>query len=100
MERKILRDRVNLTEEEMYDFDFSGGLTWHLRGEEYTYLETVRTDQFSDGESWDTIVQRKSDDKYFKWGYWEGGYDGPQMENGENAIIEVFLEQVVKNIYV
>lgn len=97
------RERIYLTEEELEDFDFTGGYkgtTWELRNEVYEYVETIRTDQFSDGPSWDIIVKRKSDDKYFKWNCWDGGdYNGYLMEGGDNYMKEVIPKTVTKIEY-
>lgn len=92
------REVIKLTNEELEDFDFTGGSKWSLRNETYNYIETLRTDQFSDGASWDTIVQRESDKKFFKWGCWDTSRDY-QMEYGENCMKEVFQTVISKTIY-
>jgi hypothetical protein len=98
------REKIYLTEEELEDFEFatSGheGDQWELRGEIYDYVETVRTDQFSDGPSWDIVVKRQSDSKFFKWNCWDAGeHNGYMMESGDNYIEEVFPEIVTKTTY-
>ncbi len=94
------REKINLSEEELEDFDFtSDSGAWLLRDETYKFVETIRTDEFSDGESWDTIVRRESDGKFFKWNCWEGGSDGYQMESGDNYMEEVFPKTITKVIY-
>ena len=87
------REKINLTEEELEEFDFTGGEEWTLRGETYNHVETIRTDQYSDGESWDTVVKRESDGKYFQWNCWDASRDY-QMESGENYMEEVFPKTV------
>lgn len=91
------REKIKLTDEELKDFDFTAGYSstkWNLRGETYAYIETIRTDESSDGESWDIVVKRQSDDKYFKWNCWDAGdYNGYMMENGDN-----YMEEVIPKI--
>ena len=56
-------------------------------------LILVRTDEFTNGPSWDVIVIRQSDNKYFKWNCWDtsSNYNlGFLMENGYNYMTEVF----------
>lgn len=98
---KIKKERITLTKEELEDFDFtSESGTWVLRGEKYNYVETIRTDEFSDGESWDTVVIRESDNKYFKWNCWDAGdHNGYIMEHEENYMEEVFPKIISKTIY-
>ena len=96
------REKINLTEEELEDFDFTGGYkgtTWELRDEIYDYVKTIRTDQYSDGESWDIVVKRQNDGKFFKWNCWEGGRNGYQMSSGDNYMKEVFPKTITKIIY-
>lgn len=97
------KEKIYLTEEELEDFDFTGGYkgtTWELRGEVYEYVETIRTDEMSDGPSWDIVVKRKSDGKYFKWNCWDAGdYNGYLMESGDNYMEQVFPKHQYKTIY-
>lgn len=92
------REKINLTKDELEDFDITGGKKWKMRGETYTHVETIRTDDYSDGESWDTVVKRKSDKKFFKWNCWESGH-GYVMESGDNYMEEVFPTLITKIIY-
>ena len=85
------KERIYLTEEELEYFDFTGGSVWELGGEVYDFIEEIRTDKYSDGPSWDIVVKRKSDGKYFKWNCWDGGdHNGYIMQHGDNYIEEVF----------
>lgn len=93
------REVVKLTNEELKYFDFTSGDEWELRQEKYEYVKTIRTDHLSDGESWDTIVKRESDGKFFKWGCWDSGEDYV-MEHGDNCMIEVFPETVEEIKYI
>ena len=94
----IIREKITLTEEELEDFDITGGHVWELRGETYHFVETIRTDESSDGESWDTVVKRESDGKYFMWNCWVSGH-GYKMEGGDNYMEEVFQKTITKTIY-
>jgi hypothetical protein len=94
------REKIELTEEELEYFDFTGGYIWELRNEIYEFVEKIRTDQSSDGPSWDIVVIRKSDGKYFKWNCWDAGeHNGYIMEDGENCIEEVFPETTTTITY-
>lgn len=98
------REQIKLSPEELENFDFTGGYegtTWEIRGETYKYVEEIRTDQMSDGPSWDIVVQRESDKKYFKWNCWDAGYhNGYIMSDGEEyQIKEVFPETTTTTIY-
>jgi hypothetical protein len=95
------KERIYLTEEELEDFDFTGGNKWELRGEVYNFVEEIRTDERSDGPSWDIVVKRKSDGKYFKWNCWDAGdYNGYMMESGDDYMEEVspITKTIVKYI--
>lgn len=96
------REEIKLTEEELEDFDVTAGCIsgqqWIVRDETYNHVETIRTDEFSDGESWDTIVKRHSDGKFFKWHCWESSH-GYVMEDGKNKMVEVFPKTITKTIY-
>ena len=98
MEREIIK----LTKEELEHFDFtSEGPLWELRGEVYEYVDLIRTDEYSDGPSWDTIVQRESDKRFFKWNCWDAGHhNGYIMSDEDNTMEEVFEEVITKVIYV
>jgi hypothetical protein len=97
------RETIYLTEEELENFDFTAGYNgtvWELRDEKYHYVETIRTDAKSDGPSWDIIVKRESDNKFFKWGCWDAGYhNGYIMEHGDNCMKEVIPKSVTITTY-
>lgn len=96
------REKIELTKEELNDFDYTSGYkstTWELRGETYNFVEKIRTDQFSDGPSWDIVVKRQSDEKFFKWNCWDSGREY-LMEDGDNYMKEVFQEVVTVAKYV
>ena len=42
-------------------------------GETYTSIDKINTSEYSDGPSWDYIVERKSDGLFFKFNVWESG---------------------------
>lgn len=70
-----------------------------LNGETFTHIEKINTSEFSDGESFDYIVQRKSDGKYFKYHWWEGGNSGYIFSDEKNTLEEVFPEVINKTIW-
>lgn len=92
------KEKIYLTEEELEDFDITGCDEWELRSETYVYVDTTRTDTTSDGPSWDTIVKRQSDGKFFKWNCWDTGHQFC-MEHGNNYMEETFPKQVTITIY-
>jgi len=98
------KEQIKLNEEELREFDFTDsgkGATWKLKGETYLWCDEVRTDAMSDGPSWETIVQRKSDDKFFKWNCWDAGYhNGYIMSDGDiYQMEEVFPKTTTTVIY-
>jgi hypothetical protein len=94
------KEKIYLTAEELENFDFTGGRKWELRGETYNYVDKIRTDEKSDGPSWDIVVERKSDGKIFKWNCWDAGdHNGYLMESGDNYMEEVTPKTITKIIY-
>lgn len=68
----------------------------YLTEEEF---DEVRTDKYSDGSSWDIVVKRESDGKFFKWNCWAGKNYSYRMQGGNNYMTEVFPESITKIIY-
>ena len=95
------REKIKLTEEELYDFDFTGRSVWELQGETYDFVEEIRTDKYSDGPSWDIVVKRRSDGKFFKWNCWDAGeHNGYIMSDRDKyQIKEVFPETTTTTVY-
>ena len=93
------KETIYLTEEELEDFDFTGGNKWELRGEIYNFVEQIDIPNGDDGEIWEIVVQRKSDDKYFKWDCWRTSYEY-YMSDGDNYMEEVFPKTVNKVVYI
>jgi hypothetical protein len=94
------KEKISLTDAELEDFDFTGGHQWKLRDKIYKFVEEIRTDKMSDGPSWDIVVQRQNDGKYFKWNCWDAGdHNGYIMEHGDNLMKEVFPEVITKTIW-
>lgn len=82
---------VKSTQEDLLDLwdkiywkDSSG----ELYGETYTHIDKIDTSKYSDGPSWDYILQRKSDGKYFKFNVWDAG------EHNGHIIEDEYLEEV------
>lgn len=42
-------------------------------GETYTSVDKINKSDYSDGPSWDYIVERKSDGLFFKFNVWDAG---------------------------
>jgi hypothetical protein len=94
------KERIELTKEELEDFDFTGGRQWELRGETYDFVEEIRTDKYSDGPSWDIVAQRQADGKFFKWNCWDAGtHNGYIMQHQDNYMEEVFAKRVTTTTY-
>ena len=95
------REKILLSEKDLYEFDITKKRgTWELFGETYVYIDNIRTDAQSDGPSWDTIVKRESDGKFFKWNCWDAGdYNGYLMESGNNFMTETFPRDIITTVY-
>ena len=99
MEKAKEREIVKLTEDEIMDLwndiYFKDGATSKIEDETYTRIQQINTSDKSDGDSWDFIVCRESDKKYFKFNVWDAGsHNGYIFSDGENDLEEVFLELV------
>jgi hypothetical protein len=85
------REIVESTQKELLDL-WNGlyykGSSHELYGETYTHIEEIDTSRYSDGPSWDYIVQRKSDGKYFKFNVWDAG------DHNGYIIEDEYLEEV------
>lgn len=94
------REKIKLTEEDFEWFDMTASgvnSEWEINGEIYKWVDEIRTDKFSDGPSWDTIVQRESDGKYFMWHVWDAGYhNGYIMSQGDEYQIQEVFQKVIK----
>lgn len=97
MKDNIKREFIKVTGEEFGDFTGYG--PWEVKGEKYYKVTEINTSHMSDGESWDVIIQRESDDKFFKFNWWEGGNDGYVFCDGEDGIEEVFAKTKRATIY-
>ena len=77
------------------------GSSYEFNNDTFTQVDKISTSEYTDGESWDYIVQRGSDKKFFIFHIWEdsNGYifNG---DGGENALLEVFPETVTVTKYV
>ena len=58
-------------------------------GELYKQVKKINTSDKSDGPSWDYVIKRKSDGKFFKFNVWDAGdHNGYIFE--DKFLIEVF----------
>lgn len=97
------REKIFLTNEELICFDISGNnKCWKLRDETYNFVDIERTDEYTNGPSWNVIVIRESDNKYFKWNCWDTSTNygiGFLMEFGDNFMVEVFPKTITTVTY-
>lgn len=49
------------------------GNKYEFKGDIYEQVDKIDTSRYSDGPSWDYIVKRKSDGKFFKFNVWDAG---------------------------
>ena len=70
---RLLIEMSNEEQLELCDAVYYIGKSYELDGETYTSVDKINTSEYSDGESWDYIVQRKSDGLYFKFNVWDAG---------------------------
>lgn len=91
-ENQEKREVIQLTYEQINNLReaiwFKDGSTFIYGTETYTRVKKINTSEYSDGESYEYIVQRMSDKKYFKFDWWE--HDGGIFSDGENTLTEVF----------
>lgn len=60
-------------QEELWNAVYYMGNSHVIDGELYTSVDKINTSEYSDGPSWDYIVQRKSDGLFFKFNVWDAG---------------------------
>jgi len=58
---------------ELWNGLYHQGSSYTIDGETYTHIMRINTSDFSDGDSWDYIVQRASDELFFKFNVWDAG---------------------------
>lgn len=58
---------------ELWDGLYHTGSSYMINDETYTHITRINTSEYSDGPSWDYIVQRKSDGLFFKFNVWDAG---------------------------
>lgn len=91
------RIKVKLSHDDLMDLwdgVYFDGNKHEVKGEIYTQIDKVNTSDYSDGPSWDYIIQRESDKKFFKFNVWESSH-GYVFE--DKYIEEVFPE--TKTVY-
>jgi hypothetical protein len=88
--KKMLIKMSSEKQLELWDGVYHMGNSYEMDGETYTSVDKISTSDSSDGDSWDYIVERKSDGLYFKFNVWDAGeHNGYLCEDGG-------LEQVFK----
>lgn len=87
---RILIQMSSEQQRDLWNGVYHMGNSYEVEGETYTSIEKINTSDYSDGPSWDYIVQRKSDGLFFKFNVWNAGeYNGYLFEDDG-------LEQVFK----
>lgn len=72
---RLLIEMSNEEQLELCDAVYYIGKSYELDGETYTSVDKIIRPEYSPGESWDYIVQRKSDGLYFRFNVWNS-YNG------------------------
>ena len=89
-----VREEINFDGETMHclwDGVYYKNSSVNINGEIYAHIEKINTSEFSDGESYEFVVQRISDGKFFKFDVWEaGGENGHIFSDGNASLTEVF----------
>lgn len=102
MSDKLERVIIPLTHEELMDLwngVYFKDSSYDFNGETYKQVEKINTSEFSDGDSWDYIIRRESDNRFFKFNVWDAGtHNGYVFEN--KYIEEVFPEIVTITKYI
>lgn len=97
MEKEI----INSTQDELLELwndVYHEGRTGELYGETYKNIKTINTSEYSDGESWDYILERKSDGKFFKLHVWDAGDHNGYLIQSE-YLEEVKAKKITDTIY-
>lgn len=93
---RLLIEMSEEKQKELWNEVYFMGCSYEMDGETYTSVDKINTSQYSDGESWDYIVQRKSDGLYFKFHVWDAGeHNGYLCE--DEGLEQVF--QITKITY-
>lgn len=73
MNNKIKIEMDSETLMELWNGLYFEGSSTEINDETYTHITKINTSDYSDGPSWDYIIQRKSDNKFFKFNVWDAG---------------------------
>ncbi len=95
--KKIEREKIEMSSIdilELWDKLYHIGDSTEVNGETFKTIHIENTSEFSDGESWDYIVERQSDGKFFKFHVWDAGYHNGFIVEDE------YLEEVFKTLKV
>ena len=72
-EERIFIEMSSEDQLELWDGVYYMGSSYEIGGETWTSVDKINTSDYSDGPSWDYIVQRKSDGLFFKFNVWDAG---------------------------
>ena len=86
---RILIQMSSEQQRDLWNGVYYMGNSYEVEVETYTSIEKINTSDYSDGPSWDYIVQRKSDGLFFKFNVWDAGeHNGYLFE--EDGLKQVF----------
>lgn len=95
------KEKVELTHDELMDLwngVYFKDSIYELNGISYKQVDIINTSEKSDGDSWDYIVERQSDGKFFKFNVWDAGERNGYIFE-EKFLIEVFKTTKSKDFY-
>lgn len=94
---KRIREKIDATQEEILELwngVYHPNDEYEFKGQTYIHMKTASASDYPDGDSWDFIIKRKSDGKYFKFNVWNAGeHNGYVVE--DEYLIEVFEKQTI-----
>ena len=95
----MVREIVELKESDLVNFIGNG--PWVFGGETYNFIEDVINDYKFDFETWEVIVMRSSDSKYFKFNLSKLDLDKSYYYNKNKTYIkEVFKKRKTIDVWV
>lgn len=87
--KRLLIEMSSEQQLELWDQVYFMGSSCEMDGETYTSVDKINTSNFSDGPSWDYIVQRKSDGLFFRFHVWEAGEGYLCEDDGLEQVFQV-----------
>lgn len=91
------RLRIEMSSEEileLWDLLYFDNSEAEFKGEKYKNIQKINTSDYSDGPSWNYIIQRQSDGKFLKFHIWDAGSRNGYIVQDE-YLEEVFPKTVI-----